>query len=187
MIRGVVLCGGESKRMGRDKGLISVGISNWAMIAFNKLRQLEIPVCVSINPSQLLEYRSYFSHEQLLMDKTNAKGPLKGLLSVHCKYPEDDLLLLACDMIDMEMETLKVLMDIYKKFPGFDFYAYEYKNFIEPLCAIYTSRSLKMLYHALISQKLQEFSIHTLIKKGKYKTLPIINTRALNNYNTEII
>ncbi|MDH5827024.1 NTP transferase domain-containing protein [Sphingobacterium faecium] len=187
MIRGVVLCGGESKRMGRDKGLISLGIANWAALAFHKLQQLNLPVCVSINPMQLLEYRSFFSSEQLIMDTTTAKGPLQGLLSVHRKYPDDDLLLLACDMIDMDIKTLKELLESTTKFPGFDHYLYEQENFIEPLCALYTSASLKTVYKELISDKLPGYAMHKLINRGNYKTFPILNARALNNYNTETI
>lgn len=173
--------------MGRDKGLIPFGIDNWAVLAFHKLQQLNIPVCVSVNPMQLLEYRSFFSSEQLVMDTTSAQGPLKGLLSVHINHPDDDLLLLACDMIDMDIETLKVLLESTTKFPGFNYYLYERKEFIEPLCALYTAAPLKTLYKELMSDKLPRFSMHKLIKKGNYKTLPILNTRALNNYNTETI
>lgn len=187
MIRGVVLSGGESKRMGSDKGLIPFGRDNWTTLAFHKLKQLNIPVSVSINPTQLPAYSHFFSPAQLVIDQTNAKGPLKGLLSVHLQYPEDDLLLLACDMTDMDTDTLKVLLDSITSFPGFNYYLYEREDFMEPLCAIYTSGSLKLLYHELTANNLPGFSMHKLIKKGNHKTLPILNLQTFSNHNTAII
>jgi len=187
MIRAVVLCGGESKRMGTDKGMLPFGTDNWATLAFRKLKQLNIPVCVSINPMQLPTYSHFFSSSQLVIDQTNAKGPLKGLLSTHLQYPNDDLLLLACDMTDMDTETLKALLDARISFPGFDHYLYERDEFIEPLCAIYTSSSLKMFYHELIADSLPSFSMHKLIKKGNYKTLPLHKLQTFSNHNTATI
>jgi molybdopterin-guanine dinucleotide biosynthesis protein A len=184
MIRAVVLCGGESKRMGTDKGLLPIGTDNWVKLAFRKLEQLNIPVCVSVNAMQLPAYSHFFSPAQLVIDQTSAKGPLKGLLSVHLQHPDDDLLLLACDMTDMDTATLNALMDTTSAFPGFDYYLYEREDFMEPLCAIYTSASLKMLYQELMTDSLPGFSMHKLIKKGNYKTLPILNLNTFSNHNT---
>jgi len=187
MIRGVVLCGGESKRMSRDKGLLPLGTNNWAGRAFGKLEQLSIPVCLSVNPRQVPAYRQFFSSEQLIIDQTDASGPLKGLLSVHLKFPDDDLLLLACDMTEMDTNTLKTLKDSAAIFPGFDYYVYAQEDFIEPLCAIYTSISLKRRYLEFEHGNLPGFSLYKLIKKGNYKTLPIKNLQSFNNHNTATI
>lgn len=184
MIRGVVLCGGESKRMGSDKGLLPIGADNWALLAFRKMERLQLPVCVSINPMQLIAYSRFLSSDKLVIDVTQAKGPLQGLLSVHFQYPEDDLLLLACDMTDMDTATLEILLDSPAAFPGFDYYLYERADFMEPLCAIYTSAALKTLHRELTIGSLPAFSMHKIIKQGKYKTLPITNLQTFNNHNT---
>ncbi|SHE50753.1 molybdenum cofactor guanylyltransferase [Pedobacter caeni] len=187
MIRAVVLCGGESKRMGSDKGLLWHASGNWVTLASSKFEKLNIPVSISINPAQLQTYRDFFSSEQLIIDQTNAKGPLQGLLSTHLKHPEDDLLLLACDMTEMDSETLKFLLDSTLAAPGFDYYVYVLKDFIEPLCAIYSSISLKKLQQSLEQGSLTVFSLHKIIKKGNYKTVPIHKPESFNNHNTTTI
>lgn len=184
MIRGLVLCGGESKRMGKDKGLIALGSGNWALVAVQKLEKLNIPVNISINPAQLQTYGHFFSAEQLIIDSTHAKGPLQGLLSTHLNYPDDDLLLLACDMIEMDTGTLKFLMDSVITFPGYDYYVYAREDFMEPLCAVYPSATLKKLHQELEQGNLSGFSLYKLIKKGNYNSLPISNIQTFNNYNT---
>jgi molybdopterin-guanine dinucleotide biosynthesis protein A len=184
MIRGLVLCGGESKRMGKDKGLLRLGSGNWAGHAVCKLERLNIPVNISVNPAQLQTYEHFFSAAQLIADSTHAKGPLQGLLSAGLKYPDDDFLLLACDMIEMDTGTLKFLMDSAITFPGYDYYLYAQEDFMEPLCAIYPSASLKKLHQELEQGNLSGFSLCKFIKKGNYKTLPISNIQTFNNHNT---
>lgn len=187
MIRAIVLCGGESKRMGKDKGLIAIGPDNWAILALRKLELLNVPVSISVNPAQRETYGQFFSAAQLITDETSAKGPLQGLLSSHLKYPEDDVLLLACDMTEMDVDTLRALPEHAVRFPGYDYYLYGQEDFMEPLCAIYPSASLKKLYQQLKQGSLSGFSLCKLIKKGNYKTIPISNIQTFNNYNTATI
>lgn len=186
-MRAVVLCGGESKRMGSDKGLLPFGAYTWAQHAFGKLQALNIPVLVSLNKTQVSAYRQYFSEELLVMDQVAAKGPLTGLLSAHLNHPEDDLLLLACDMTEMDTDTLQHLKDSTTAFPGCEYYVYRHEDFIEPLCAVYSSGSLKKILVDLKNNNLSGFSLHKLIKQGNYKALPVNDIKKFNNHNSAII
>ena len=184
MIRGLVLCGGESRRMGRDKGTLAIGKHTWAEHAAGKLHTLDIPVAISVNEVQLSTYQRIFDKEMLVLDQVDAKGPLAGLLSTHQKFPDDDLLVLACDMTEMDVQTLQVVKDCAITFPGFEYYCYVNKGFMEPLCALYTAEVLKHLLLALQSSSLPGFSLHHIIKQGHYKGIPVANHRKFNNHNT---
>src|SRR5438270_354520 len=111
---GVVMSGGQSRRMGTDKGLIPYMDTYWAVHVANKLTTAGLPVVVSINDTQQEKYRVIFPSQELIVDYVDVNGPLRGLLSVHAIYPQKDLLLLACDMIEMETGTLKNLINIYQ-------------------------------------------------------------------------
>lgn len=184
MIRALVLCGGESRRMGKDKGLLAIGKDNWALNAAHKLEQLNLPLSISINPRQQQTYVDFFPAEQLIIDTTGVKGPLQGLLSAYLKYPDDDFLVLACDMTEMDADTLKFLLDIACTFPDHDYYVYTREDIMEPLSALYRSSALKDLYQQLENGSLNDFSLGKLIKKGNYKSLPIHNIQTFNNHNT---
>src|SRR6267142_1806341 len=102
---GVVLCGGKSLRMGRDKGLLVSGNGNvWAEIMKEKLSQISLRSVLSINSSQKENYLQYFNGKDLVVDSPEVDGqsPVIGLINKHLKYPDHDLLVLACDMIKMD-------------------------------------------------------------------------------------
>ena len=191
MIRGVVLCGGESKRMGRDKGMLAIGDLTWAEHAAKKLNGLNIPVVVSIKEKQLNAYDRVFDPTvlkvptTLVVDQVEVKGPLTGLMSVHLVYPDDDLLLLACDMTEMDVPTLLVLKDCAIAFPEFDCYSYVNEDgLLEPLCALYTSTMLKKLGRDLQDDELSNFSLRCLIRQASCKTILINDHRSFNNHNS---
>ncbi|MGV3704680.1 MAG: molybdenum cofactor guanylyltransferase [Arcticibacter sp.] len=185
MMLGVVLCGGESRRMGRDKGLLSAGSEAWAERAAFKLQMLGIPVLISINTSQIESYSLVFQSDQLIIDSVVAKGPLRGLFSVHEEHPLEDLLLLACDMVDMDVATLQRLKESYVAKPWeFDYYTYEREGFIEPLCAIYPARTLRLLRKRLQEGTLTQFSLQRLISQSNYMGIPVEDSRKFENYNS---
>ncbi len=182
---GVVLCGGESKRMGSDKGLLSAGAELWAERAALKLSKLGIPVVLSVNAQQLEPYGRVFSAHQLIVDAVEISGPLRGLLSVHKAHPQHDLQVLACDMVDMDITTLATLKQTYATETAFfDYYVYQKDQFIEPLCAIYPARTLQSLLTMLILGTLPSYSLQQLITGSNRLSIPVKNREKFANYNS---
>lgn len=169
---GVVLCGGESTRMGSDKGLLQHNSITWAGIALNKLHVLNLPVILSVNDRQHSLYSNTFQNSDLVKDDASLKigGPLKGILSVHLHTPAEDLLVTACDMPDMHSQVLKQLIAAFAT-TKVEAYAFRNEEHIEPLSAIYTSGGLQKIYKLYQEGKLNRFSLHHV--------LGVLNTRYL--------
>jgi molybdopterin-guanine dinucleotide biosynthesis protein A len=184
---GLVLCGGESKRMGRDKGLITQAGIPWAIIMGNLLSQQQLAVVYSIHPEQQTTYSSILPPELLVTDRTGRLGPLEGLLSVHEKFPHRDLLLLACDMPGMDAFTLRQLIGSYMRSPEYDFYAYAEDtadpSTIQPFCCIYTSRGLLAAQPDSEAKDGHSKGLRPLLLTDKTLLLRIGNTRAFRNHN----
>ncbi|MBS1664056.1 MAG: molybdenum cofactor guanylyltransferase [Bacteroidetes bacterium] len=178
MLLFLVLCGGESRRMGRDKGLILKEGTPWALHMGRKLERFGIPVVYSINRTQETAYRTVLPPEQLIVDALDLPGPQNGLFSVHQLYAGNDIFLLACDMLDLDDPTITTILYCYKKENDFDFYAYEEGSWLQPFCGIYTARGLDRVGAS------PDGRLQTLLRTGKTRRLPVINPAAFNNYNT---
>lgn len=141
---GVILCGGLSSRMGTDKGLLKSNNIYWAKNAANKMALLNLPVGLSVNANQLTEYSSLFLSSDLIEDKVslNIKGPLNGVLSVHLRYPHEDLFVLAVDMPLMDISILHQLLRLYSLQPSNDAFVFTNEGEAEPLCGIYRANGL---------------------------------------------
>lgn len=158
---GIVLCGGQSTRMGTDKGLIVNEARTWAQTAVDKLSTLDLPVKISINEKQYNDYCKVFAATDLIADDKllDVKGPLLGVLSAHLQNPTDDLILLACDMLLMEPILLKELFAVYTAHKNYDACIFMNDEQPEPLCAVYTAAGLSKIVTALKNNQLQKHSM----------------------------
>ena len=182
-IIGVVLCGGESKRMGQDKGLIRIGNITWSEHMALKIVALGLPVRISINKSQYDKYRDLFPSGYLIEDNADVKGPLRGLLSAHAQLPDKNILLLGCDLIDMNETTLEALINSFETDGSYEYYTYMESNFAETLCTIYTSKALSKVADQVRLHQLKKFSLHGLLDSGKTKRIPVPDKISFKNYN----
>jgi molybdopterin-guanine dinucleotide biosynthesis protein A len=161
--------------MGRDKGLLLKDGIPWARHMADKLAPFHIPVVFSINALQVDAYSAFVPAAALVTDNVAVSGPLKGLLSVHEQFPRKDLLLLACDMLDVDTPTIDHLIASYSA-GGYEFYAYRESDLFQPLCAVFTA--------AGVEHGMQEHSLQRLLRQGKTKSLAILRSEAFRNYNT---
>ncbi|HKG06144.1 MAG TPA: molybdenum cofactor guanylyltransferase [Pedobacter sp.] len=181
---GVVLCGGESKRMGSDKGLLIKDGLPWANIMANKLSAHGLEVVISVNNLQKESYRSIFPKAPLVIDHIPIRGPLSGLLSVHQRFPSSDLLLMACDLIEMDQNTLNELIRVYRAQCGYDFYVYRHNGFSEPFCAVYTAPALAEILKQQETGELKRYSLHERFEHGNTLYLEITDPSVFKNFNT---
>jgi len=184
---GVVLCGGNSTRMGKDKGLLMTEETPWAEWAAQKLEQLGIPFCISINEKQLESYSHHFESERLIVDAFEVPGPLRGIFSAHNQFPHHDLFIVACDLPDISMELMQKLLHVFRSYEGsHDFFVYQHEDVMEPLLGIYTREGLQKIVDLHALGQLDKFSMkHVLEISNTYsEPLSIFELEQLRNYNT---
>jgi molybdenum cofactor guanylyltransferase len=185
---GLVLCGGQSTRMGTDKGLLLQRNKSWGELAAEKLQSLNIPVKYSVNNSQELVYGNLFGKENLILDHQELAigGPLKGILSAHLAQPTADFFVLACDLVMMNITVMKKLMKIKETEKEYEAYAYANTHFYEPLCAIYTGRGLARIAKTYQEGHLMKYSLQAVLKElNTYKiTLAESELDVFKNFNS---
>ncbi len=187
LIKGVVLAGGKSKRMGSDKAVLSLGDKTWGEVALNRFRELGIDSALSVNSEQAVKWKSLFPETTMVVDSMDAAGgPLRGILSAHKAFPQNDLFVTACDLPMITADLMRTLLADYQNHTSsYDYFAYS-KDDVEPLCAIYRYEALASLHSALSDGSLTQHCPRKIIKGGRTRILdlPADHRQQLNNFNT---
>ncbi len=136
---GIVMAGGLSSRMGRDKLLLSVHDDGKDMLTrtFALLGKVTARVFVSCRSSEGLAFPA-------IPDDVERQGPLGGILTA-LRRLRTPLLVLSCDLPFMDLPTLHRLIAARKaRCPGTILTAYreEHTGTLEPLVAIYEPECL---------------------------------------------
>lgn len=171
----VILSGGQSSRMGTDKGSIELNGRRWVEHAGNRCMAAGLSTYYSINKNQFNQYAEFLPAELLITDAVDIQGPLAGLLSFYLTHPDTDVLLLPCDMIRLNEKILSELIDTYEAINiGHDIMAYQHADEnIEPMPGIYTSEALRKIYWLYTSGELQKFSLKHCIEISNSFFIPI--------------
>jgi len=134
-IWGLVLAGGKSRRMGRDKALLRQDGATQLSRAVHLLEVHLDRVFVSTRPEQEGdEERSKFSR---IVDAYDDMGPLAGILSAFDRNSEVGWLVLACDLPNIDADTIAFLLDNASPTHHATAFTSVRDGLPEPLCAIY--------------------------------------------------
>ena len=106
---GVLLAGGQSMRMGRDKALLEYAGEPQVVRGHRLLSAVCSRVLVSVRPDQAA--RMPVSERDLVVDEDDDAGPAAGLLAAWRRVPSSPLLVLAVDMPRVDMPTLQCLLE----------------------------------------------------------------------------
>jgi molybdopterin-guanine dinucleotide biosynthesis protein A len=151
-ITGVLLTGGESRRMGRNKALLEID--------GKKLIEKNLEVLDNICDEVLISSREEGVYAEygykVVPDVMKGKGPLGGLYSVlqQALYPH--LFLVACDMPLLNVTAIRYL---YREMDSFDALVPEAFGRKHPLHAFYHKRILSLVSEKLQNDKLKLIDI----------------------------
>lgn len=164
-LHGLILSGGKSRRMGRDKGLIIQDAQTWVNRAGMLLRSVDLAVSVMIRGEQRVEYAATVLPEfELLSDfDLPVGGPLKGLLSFHQLYPKSDVLVLPCDMPNLQATLLAELIEVYFDNPDSEAWIFENQGALQPFPGIYSSRMLGSAFDKMRRGELLRHGLKALL------------------------
>jgi molybdenum cofactor guanylyltransferase len=182
---GLVLAGGQSTRMKRDKATLAYhGGKTQLERAMELLGPRVKRAFVSVRPGQTDPVRARFEQ---IVDTREGLGPIAGITAAQARYPDAAWLVLACDLPFLEAATLDYLLA--ERDPTRQATAFrsshsgnpKHNGLPEPLCAIYEPSSREAILAHLASGKdcPRKFLI-----KGDTKLIDQPNPRALDNVNT---
>jgi molybdopterin-guanine dinucleotide biosynthesis protein A len=129
--------------MGHDKALLlRDGQSQLRYIA-----ALLAGVCDKVYVSARSEQQDDPERSQFptIVDRYENMGPVAGILSAMDEHPQADWVVVACDLPNIDAATLGYLVEHRSATHPFTAYTSSYDGLPEPLCAIYTAGSDKII------------------------------------------
>jgi molybdopterin-guanine dinucleotide biosynthesis protein A len=178
-IYGLILTGGQSRRMGMDKASLEhEGVSQLSE-TYKLLNKHLSKVCISVRKDQIKDATR--SNYQQIIDIYDNLGPLAGILSAMKRFPTIQWLIVACDLVNLDSRTLSYLIENFSTEHCFIAYKSEHDGLPEPLCAIYSSKSIKIIENN-ISKNIR--CPRKILLNSDTLLLSQPNPRALDNFNS---
>jgi molybdopterin-guanine dinucleotide biosynthesis protein A len=176
---GLVLAGGRSTRMGKDKATVAYQGRPQLERAMTLIAPHVVRAYVSVRPEQSGDpVRAQFAQ---IEDRRADIGPVAGILAAQLTHPEAAWLVLACDLPLLDEATLAHLVAARAPQQLATAYRSSHDGLPEPLCAIYEPDSHAALEDYIATGKYcpRKFLINAgarLLDEPKPQALDNINT-----------
>jgi molybdenum cofactor guanylyltransferase len=160
-ITGIILAGGQSRRMGMEKGLVRLKDKTLIEYSIDVMKQLADRIIISSNSNVYADLGF-----EVFPDKIPNSGPMGGIYSCLCESKSDANLVLSCDTPFVNpglfnyILTNSAAQQIVAPWHGGGFY--------EPLCAFY-HKSTRKVFEKFIEDK--NFRIPDVFKMVNFKAL----------------
>jgi molybdopterin-guanine dinucleotide biosynthesis protein A len=173
-VSGLILCGGESSRMGEEKCFLQYN----ARPQWEHLVRLLEPLCSGVMVScqvrqlaRLSETLPSLPHSPMLvadLPEYAGHGPMSGLLTGFDHRPDRSLLLIGCDYPFLTKQDLALLIGARQKDADAVCFTREQDGMDEPLVAVYERTSMPVIRECFqqgqysLREALQKIRIHRL-------------------------
>ena len=175
----LVLCGGQSSRMGTDKSMLQYHNKPQRYYLYDMLQPLCDKVFIACNAKQTKQIEAGYDFIQD-DERFGNIGPMAALLTACSQYPKNNLLLIGCDYPFLTASEVELFSIHCKEIPA-AFYN-KADNVYEPMLAWYPYNcfdTLKKMYAA------KQFSLQQLlIRSHAVKYLPT-NADSIKSIDTK--
>lgn len=147
---GLVLSGGKSSRMGRDKANIKY---HGELTQIEYTKKILTPFCenifISLNPNRKILEDKDISNFDIIYDSFLDIGPLSGILSAFKKHPDAAWLTVACDMPFLTEQSIAQLVENRNTTKIATAFKSPENEFPEPLITIWEPKAFPRLLQML--------------------------------------
>lgn len=186
----IILCGGRSKRMGKDKGSLLLNDKPMVLHVLDTVKDIADEIILVLrDTSQIESYNSILNYNdmplKLVTDKIKDEGPLVGILTGLSYINSDYAQILPCDSPFISKEFVLKMFEL-AEIDDFDAIVPLWNDgHIEPLHSLYKRSAIKTI-ERLISE--EKRNVSSLIKNLNAKYVPVETldktTMSFQNINT---
>ncbi|MBT4760663.1 MAG: bifunctional molybdenum cofactor guanylyltransferase MobA/molybdopterin-guanine dinucleotide biosynthesis adaptor protein MobB [Bdellovibrionaceae bacterium] len=176
---GLVLTGGRSQRMKKDKALLNYNGQAQALEVYNLLSEFCGNTFISARKDQWNDTK--FNDYPQITDRFLNMGPAGGILSAQWEHPKASFLVVACDLPFLEINTINNLLSNRNPFKLATCYlSQHFKGMPEPLCSVYEPKS----FHRIMNfMGLGYTCPRKALINSPVKSLELLESNALENVN----
>lgn len=145
-INGLVLAGGKSERMGKDKGLIDYHGVPQREYVYELLDDFTENTFMSCRPDQVKEFEGKY---QSIPDSISGLGPFGAIISAFREYPNHAWIVVACDLPLVNYNTILDLVEGRNPSKIASTFFNPETKFPDPLITIWEPKSYPELLHFL--------------------------------------
>lgn len=168
-LRAVILAGGQSSRMGKDKAWLSYHSKPQILHLHDLLRSQGLQVFISANHWPEKEDLLNFYPD---LPELSGHGPISGLLSIYKKSPNCALLLVGCDYPNLGADQLQLLLE--QRNSAMDATCFVQPNsLLEPLCTIYEPGFMKSMYNTFMESG--HDSLRQFLQRARVISIPVVD------------
>ena len=176
---GLVLSGGHSTRMKKDKGGISYHGVSQVEYVYNLLSVHCQKTFISCRSDQ--QNDPHINKFPIIKDEILEIGPMGGIISAMKQFPKSSFIVVACDLPLINEEVISELVDSRNPFKVATCFVNPKKEWPEPLCSIYEPKAYKRFFQYL---GLNRFCPRKIIMNSNIKSINPHKKDALTNANT---
>jgi molybdopterin-guanine dinucleotide biosynthesis protein A len=171
----IIMAGGKSSRMGREKCMLPIDGRPMIEHICNKLRPHFKQFLISANDAD----RFSFLGIDVIADRLPDRSPLMGIASALEASIHDVNVVIACDMPDIDVAFVKQLLRESKGYEGV--VPVTGTSRLEPMCAVYRKSVLKTMNEALSSG---DRKVSEVLRRCKIKYIEVSDAPWFRNINT---
>lgn len=179
MVKGLILSGGKSTRMGTEKFLLQYhGMPQYQHL-YLLFEFLSITPYISCNPLQLSQVPDSY---RIIVDRHEAIGPMGGIASAFRQDPDAAWIVIACDLPFIDADAVKRLVD--ERSQAVDVVTYQKKNtsFCETTVTLYEPSSFERIKKSIGDKK---YSLQHVLAGLRVNAIFPEDERLLFNVNTQ--
>ncbi len=169
---GVILAGGQSRRMGRNKAMLKIG--NYTIV------ERVLAALKEVTDTQLLVTNSpeeyTFLNIPLKSDILPQKGALGGLYTGLAASETPYCLVVACDIPFVNPKFLQYMA---QRVEGYDIVIPQHRNGYEPLCAVYAKTCIPHIEALFLADCLK------IIEVFQYTSMRIITETEIHDFDRD--
>ena len=178
-ITGIILCGGKSSRMQKNKALLKLSDKTVIEIVTEKLKSIFNEVLISANDSKQYD----FLNLPVVYDIFIGKGPLAGIHSALKYSSTKKNFIISCDMPLISVEFIKYLINLNSEK---SILLPKSNRRIQQLCGIYSKSvvdEIENIFKLSEKDKNIKGSVYELLERA---SIEFIDVDELNFYNKNI-